>query len=214
MAFHQGSGSPPNVEVAVQEYLAMRAEMTETIRLELNLVLTALLVVAGAAAAAGTNLAGIGPAGAGLLLQLAAAFAFLVLGIAVSLANGFLIIEEYVTVSAQQLAAVAATTQLPNLFSFQRRIHDFTRSRARDDLLANVVAYGAPGAVAGIALAIAIALSVAGFVLPGAGSLEPWGKILGLVDLSLGIIAAVHLWFSARRAQSWWRTLGYDKPIG
>lgn len=200
-----GVAGPTYLDLAMQEYLAMREEMNGLFKLELTLVLTALLVAGGAIAASATNLVGLTADQTAVVLQMAGTFGLIVFLAAIGLGNMFIVLEEYVTLAGNEIERLGGSPTGGNLGTVQRRIRSWTRSSAREDRLAWLISYGIPQVIAFIVLVIILGLAAAGF-LGGSHSspnLATWRWVLGLIDALLGTICFAALVISLLYLDRW-----------
>jgi uncharacterized membrane protein len=198
------------LDLALREYLAMRTEMNDLLRLELNLIVSALVVVGGALAAMATNITGMDNVGRAFVLQVGATFGLIVYIAAIGIANAFIVIEEFVTTSADEIEHLASAGQRRNLASIQRRIRTWTRSPRGRDRFAWFISYGTTQVVALIALVAVVGLAIGGFI-GGEGAVSPLNvlrNLVGLLDAILMGIAVVVLVGSLAYIHRWPEIMG------
>jgi hypothetical protein len=202
---HPAPDEPGYLDLAMREYLAMRVEMNDLLRLELNLIVSALVVVGGALAAMATNVGGVDDFGRAFILQVGATFGLLVYIAALGIANAFMILEEYVTVAANEIHRLASVGERRNLGSVQHRVRTWTRSRAPRNVVAWFISYGTTPFVAAVALLAIAGLAVGGFANGTGGStpLATWRTILGLADAVFGLVALLLLVASVAHISRW-----------
>lgn len=202
---HSTQDESAYLDLALREYLQMRVELNDLYRMELNLVVSALLVVGGALAAMATNIGGMTDSDRAFVLQVGATFGLIVYIAALGVANAFIILEEYVTIAANEIHELASVSERRNLGSVQHRIRTWTRSRTPTNVIAWLISYGTTQVVAAVALLAIFALAIGGFVYGGGGSepLAEWRMILGFADVLLGLVGLVLLVASLAYISRW-----------
>jgi hypothetical protein len=190
------------------EYLAIRSEMTDLIKLNFNLILAALTVAAGTAVAAATNTGHWPDDVRGFLLMLAAGFGLLIFLAAVGILNSFKVLEWYASKKATAIARRSERLhQGDALATLPEAVRRFSTvdPRRRGPLVALALSYGVVPAVGLVVWALLLVIAVAGYLTgsSSSGGLSGWLGPLLIGDVALAVVAIIALVITIRLTNEW-----------
>jgi len=199
-------GTASYLQLALSEYLSMRAEMNGVLRVAVNLITGAFVVAGSVAAALAANVTGLSNDQRGILLEVVAMLGLAVYLTSIGFVNTFMSLNVYVTQCAKEINRLASTSRdARHVTTFQLYVEQFSNSNKLKDRVTWYVSYGVIGAVAVPALALVIAMALGGVVMAETpvSTLTQWGWFFGIMDLGLILVVAVSLGLTVYQFGQW-----------